>query len=244
MNGYTAIALALGPGVFWLWYFYKKDKLEPEPKTLVLSLFILGMLAVIPALIIEMGIEYALRSISPSLMMILAAPVIEEICKFGVVRRYVYNHIEFDEPMDGIIYAAAAALGFASLENLSYVGCMYLNMLDHPEVTARMVWSVGFTRAVFSVPGHVLFSIMWGYALGASKFTNDPQRARTFVRRGLFLSMILHGIFNSFLNFPLALTFLLVFMMVTWRMVSRRITIALLNSPFANPANLAQEFEE
>lgn len=244
MNGYSVFALAFGPGVFWLWYFYKKDKLEPEPKTLVLILFVLGMIAVIPALIAEMGIDYLLRSISPSLMMILAAPVIEEICKFWVVRRFVYNHVEFDEPMDGIVYAAAVALGFASLENLSYVGCMYLNMLDHPEVTARMVLSVGFTRAVFSVPGHVLFSIMWGYALGASKFTGDPRRAQLFVRRGLFLSMILHGIFNSFLNFPLALSFLMIFMFVAGRMVSRRITIALLNSPFANPANIAQEFEE
>jgi protease PrsW len=244
MNIYTVVALAFGPGVFWLWYFYKKDKLEPEPKTLVLTLFVLGMIAVIPAFAAEVGINYILQSVSPSLMMMLAAPVIEESCKFWVVRRFVFNHVEFDEPMDGIVYAAAVALGFASLENLSYIGCAYFNFLEHPETTARMVLSVCFTRAVFSVPGHVLFSVMWGYALGASKFINDPKRARLFVRRGLILSMILHGIFNAFLNFPLALTFLLAFMLVAWRMVRARITVALLNSPFANPANLAQEFEE
>lgn len=244
MNGYTVFALAIGPGIFWLWYFYKKDKLEPEPKALVMTMFLLGAIAVIPVFFIEQAFNYGFEWISPALLLIFGAPVIEEYTKFWVVRRFVHSNHEFNEPMDGIVYAAAVALGFASLENLGYVGCAYFNMLEQTETTAGLVWSVSFTRAFFSVPGHVLFSAMWGYALGAAKFTHDPARAHIFVRRGLILSMILHGLFNSVINFPLALSFLLAFMFVAWRMVRYRITVALLNSPFANPAHIEQEFVE
>ena len=45
----------------------------------------------------------------------------EELAKFLAVRLFVYRNKEFNEPLDGIIYAAAAALGFASLENVLYV---------------------------------------------------------------------------------------------------------------------------
>lgn len=60
--------------------------------------------------------------------------------------------------MDGFTYAAAASLGFASIENAEYV----LNAHYHA-ASALYAWSdavhtIG-ARTFLSVPGHVLFSI-------------------------------------------------------------------------------------
>ena len=114
MDTLTILALGLAPGIFWLWYFYRKDKLEPEPKHLIIKTFFLGMVSAVPAIILETPFKGLLLTV-------IAAPVIEEYLKYFVVRRTIYNHAEFDEPMDGIIYAAAAALGFASAENTLYL---------------------------------------------------------------------------------------------------------------------------
>ena len=74
----------------------------------------------------------------------------EEIAKFLAVRLFVYRNHEFDEPLDGIIYAAAAALGFASLENVLYV-------IDwHTGVTSSGARSA--MRSLLALPGHVIFA--------------------------------------------------------------------------------------
>ena len=53
-------------------------------------------------------------------MLAIVGPV-EETSKFLAIRLAVYRSLHFEEPMDGLVYGAAASLGFASLENLIYV---------------------------------------------------------------------------------------------------------------------------
>jgi protease PrsW len=242
MNGYALCGLALAPGMFWLWYFYKKDRLEPEPKILVLKTFFWGMVAVLPVFLINLGCLAILSSLVSAMpanfaLAVFAAPFIEEWAKYLVVRLYIYNHIEFDEPMDGIVYAAAAALGFASMENLGYVFSAGSGAQPIPNTHSILgtVLTVSCFRAFLSVPGHVLFSSMWGFALGVAKFTPDPQRQKAYIDMGLFLAMILHGIFNLAAGLPLSGFTLLIFLFIAWRMVQKRITEALRNSPHAQP---------
>jgi protease PrsW len=169
------LVLALAPAVFILWYVLRKDCYEPEPLRLVVWIFLLGALAVIPAALIESPFSDTLVLGS------VVAPVVEELAKFLVVFLFVYHRAEFNEPMDGIVYAAAASLGFASVENLVYV-------LDGGA-------AVGVLRAVASVPGHVIFSCVWGAALGIAKFRPASHRAG-IIAAGLAGAMLLHGIFN------------------------------------------------
>ncbi|MDX9755138.1 MAG: PrsW family glutamic-type intramembrane protease [bacterium] len=224
------ILLAFGPGIFWLWYFYRKDRLEPEPKMLVLQMFVLGMLVVIPCALLELLYPW-----NNLFLLVVGAPVIEEMGKFLVVRYTVYKDQEFDEPMDGIIYAAAVALGFASLENLMYIVSYYLHAVA--TVSEGRTWEItfglSFSRALLSVPGHVLFSSMWGFAMGVTKFMPDPTRSRPYVQGGLVLAIVLHGIFNLICGTPIGAMALLVFVFLAWRMVLTRIEYALRNSPYA-----------
>ena len=73
--------------------------------------------------------------------------------------------------MDGIVYATAASLGFATIENILYV-------LDGG-------LAVGIVRAIASVPGHVVFACIWGFALGTAKFRPANERTRDHPYRPL-----------------------------------------------------------
>ncbi len=225
------ILLGFAPGLFWLWFFYKKDKWEPEPKHYIVKTFLLGLLAAVVAAVLEMPFgEFT------TISLVLIAPLVEEFVKFSVVRMTMYNHIEFDEPMDGITYAAAAALGFASIENSLYLignfglplGDMVTPVPDHQPIG---FFSLFVTRAFLSVPGHVLFSSMWGYALGWAKFM-DPKARLGFVTQGYILAVAMHGCFNFLaISSTYGALFLIVFISVMWKFVGKRIHHALAGSP-------------
>lgn len=169
------LLLAIAPAVFIFLFLYAKDRYEPEPLHLVIWIFFLGCLCTIPAALIEYPFPDDVFTSS------VVAPVVEEGCKFLVVFLFIYRHKEFNEPVDGIVYAMAAALGFATIENIFYV--------------LEGGLAVGILRAFLSVPGHVIFSCIWGAALGIAKFR--PENTRTgIILAGLLGAMLLHSIFN------------------------------------------------
>ncbi|MBD2461785.1 PrsW family intramembrane metalloprotease [Oscillatoria sp. FACHB-1407] len=233
MNVFVVITLAIAPGLFWLWFFYKKDALEPEPRHLIVKTFFWGVFLAIPVLIVQ--IPFLMISSSMIFLAVIVAPITEEFGKYLVVRWGVYKNIEFDEPVDGIIYAAAAALGFASIENVFYLLGSYYAPQEITEGASASyaVLTLFVIRGLLSVPGHALWASLWGYALGVAKFST-PERASTLIRNGLLLSMFSHGLFNGLLVIfpPLALG-VLVLIPLGWRMTFRRIAAALAASPHA-----------
>ena len=181
MNPLVLIVLAFAPGVFWLWFFVRKDVYRPEPRRLLALTFFLGMVAVIPAAIVEgVFLDESLVSEQGSLasfaagMLLVVGPV-EELSKFAAVRLGPYRSLCFDEPTDGLIYSATASLGFASLENLAYV------LVFGPAVM--------LLRAPLSTLAHVVFGSIWGHALGLqtqrrARRTNSGDRRASHRRRG------------------------------------------------------------
>jgi RsiW-degrading membrane proteinase PrsW (M82 family)/rRNA maturation protein Nop10 len=105
---------------------------------------------------------------------------IEEGFKLLAVWMAIYRSPDFKEPIDGIFYAATAALGFASIENAIYLGQM------GPDVLV--------SRVVFATPAHVLFSSMWGYSLGLARFKREGEL--TIVLRGFLMAALFHGLYN------------------------------------------------
>ncbi|PSR15727.1 PrsW family intramembrane metalloprotease [filamentous cyanobacterium CCP3] len=192
------VALALAPLAFLLWFFYTRDKLNPEPRSLVLKLYLLGILAYVPVFLVRQLVPL------PSwLMAIAVVPVLAELAKFWVVRRGVYNHPEFDEPVDGIIFAAAAGLGFATLEVVGSMLYAYFAVarLGVPGAAVNTsAWTAVLTmfalRGLLSAPGQALWSSLWGYGLGLAKFSPPDQR-RGLVRNGLLAAMLSHAAFNA-----------------------------------------------
>lgn len=218
-TGYLFL-LAIAPAAFWLWYFYNKDRYEPEPLSWILMVYVLGIAVTIPVAFIEGVIGEVLPEF---LIVVMVAPVVEESGKYLVVRKTVYESGEFDEPVDGIIYAAAAGLGFATLENVIYV-------FSALETSLFLALQTGLVRALISVPGHVLFSAMWGYALGKARFLPAEKRPGV-IATGLILAMGSHALFNLLLYDAIGFAVLiLVVVPLLWFSVQKRIDKALLAS--------------
>jgi RsiW-degrading membrane proteinase PrsW (M82 family) len=232
--GFAALVVPMIPGMIWLWIFYRTDWYEPEPKRLVLATFGLGVLAILPAFGAErlIGLAYPfLEHIEQAAQsgggrawpMLIACFVVigpcEEIAKFLSVRLFVFKHREFDEPLDGIIYAAAAALGFASLENVLYV-------IDWH--TGHVHWGTLGVRSLLALPGHVIFSTTWGYALGRQKF--DPSYR---VWPMVLVSAMLHGLYDFLLMYGPTRSLVLLYMSLMVPVLVRQIRLLRADSPFA-----------
>src|SRR5207302_3749462 len=94
------------------------------------------------------------------------AAFVEEAAKFSIFLALVYWWSEFDEPLDGVVYGVALALGFATVEN---VLCVFKDGL-----------ATGVLRALFAVPAHALFGAVMGFYFGRAKF-GAAKKARPLV---------------------------------------------------------------
>src|SRR3954468_17381027 len=117
------IVIAVACAALFLWAFYREDRHEHEPLWMVALALGWGALAIIPALWLEQRFLPSGLSSEDSLVMrvsglLLVVGPVEELCKFAGVRLHIWRVSQFNEPMDGIVYAAAAATGFALVENL------------------------------------------------------------------------------------------------------------------------------
>jgi RsiW-degrading membrane proteinase PrsW (M82 family) len=208
--------LALAPGIFWLWLAYRWDKYQPEPKWLVIRTFLYGMAVVLPVLGIELllglihfgAADTAQTSVSNMAWgAFVVAGFTEELGKFLVVYLTMYKSRYFDESTDGIIYASAAALGFASLENLMY-------MIGNG-------WQIILLRAPISTFSHLLFAVLWGYPLILRKLGRPGATALLFT--GLIGAMAFHGLFDfvvftkswyAFMFIPIMAALIVVFILM------------------------------
>jgi protease PrsW len=215
--------LAIAPGIFILFYIYNKDKYEPEPKGLIITTFFFGVAAAIPAGLLEAafqggtGIPLEGNIVGAFLGSFLIVAPVEEVAKFLAVRIKAYNSASFNEVMDGIVYSVAAALGFATIENIFYV--------------YQYGFATGIFRAVFSVPMHALCGGIIGYYLGMKKMHMAENKYYIFA--GLLIAILFHGAYDFVLFSDTFLAVLIVpimiFLYITYK---RRLFLALKDSPF------------
>jgi RsiW-degrading membrane proteinase PrsW (M82 family) len=205
VNGNTHLYVALSgmvPALVAMWLVDRLDSKRPEPLKLRVLVAVFGAVAFVPAVIIELVIQrYAGKDVTPewtyqgaSFNAFVVAGATEELCKIVVIYWVVWWRPEFDERMDGIVYAARAGLGFALVENVGY-------LLMQPTLSGQIgVWII---RAVLAVPGHAMWTGMIG-ALAAQ---------RRFDKRGLglvggyLLAVAFHGAYDCsvFVREPLRL---------------------------------------
>jgi RsiW-degrading membrane proteinase PrsW (M82 family) len=199
-----SMLIALAPGLFLVWYFSYRDRYEREPKRMIVKIFLLGALMVIPAALLETLLASVLNYVTTGLFYIfilsfLVIAPIEESLKYFAVRRWIYNSLEFDEVMDGIVYTVSASLGFATLENVFYV--------------LTLGRAIGVARAFLTVPGHALFGALLGYYLGQAKF--NPDKESRLIMKGLFYAFLCHGLYDFLVLTRSAFSALVILLLVT-----------------------------
>ncbi len=188
------LALAVLPVIILAWVVYRQDKYQKEPIGQLIKAFLFGILASIPAIVMEL----ILSMFTPPFPIIsgvytgfIVAGCSEEFCKLLMLRSAVWKSKAFDEYFDGIVYACFVSLGFACLENITYV--FQSGAFSQALVT-------GSVRAVLSVPGHFLFAVMMGYHFALAKF--DPAHKSKHMFMAFFVPMLMHGTFDSLLMIP------------------------------------------
>jgi RsiW-degrading membrane proteinase PrsW (M82 family) len=187
------LALALVPALLLVRYYYRQDRARPEPKGLVVKVFLIGVLSALVAIPLEFLASQFQRAFDPRSILFplfkafVVAGLVEEYLKLTVVRLTAWRNPAFDEVMDGIVYTVVAGMGFACLENV-----LYVMGVGGSVVTA-------LARAFTAVPMHAVSSGLMGYSLGRSRFAGSPGAARALVARGLLTAVGFHGLYDFLL---------------------------------------------
>jgi protease PrsW len=167
-----------------------------------------GLMSVIPAIIGNSLADHFLglggivndpsRRISLSLALGSAVfiGINEETWKFLATLRLVKKLPEFDQPIDGMIYAMTVALGFAAIENVEYI--------------VRFGAGVLVARSLLSMPTHLACAAIWGYGLARARFISRPQKYVKTTLPYLLAAAVVHAAFDFFI-FLRTWTILLVF---------------------------------
>lgn len=188
------IIISFIPGILWLLYFLQKDNLHPEPKVLIIETFLLGILISAPVLVTQ---QLFIGLVKPenTVFLLLVAAFIEEYFKYFTVKIHILKSIEFDEPIDAMIYCITAGLGFASIENVLYVIGAF------PAAANSNPLGVLIIRGLGSTILHALSSGIVGFALAFSFFhAKSKETKTTYFTIGLILATIVHFLFNILLT--------------------------------------------
>ncbi|MCP5097240.1 MAG: PrsW family intramembrane metalloprotease [Chloroflexi bacterium] len=166
----TGVVIAIIPAGIWLAFFYRRDRLEPEPKHLVFQLFLLGGLLAsaigIPIVNNLFDVPNWLSSSSLWAQLLggwLIVGCVQEFLVYTAVRFSIYNAAEFDEETDGVVYATAAGIGYATVLNIAFVAS-----------SGGVALGSGSIRIVLTTLAHASFAGVIGYFLGRQKFEKRP----------------------------------------------------------------------
>ncbi|MBI2451170.1 MAG: PrsW family intramembrane metalloprotease [Parcubacteria group bacterium] len=192
------IAIALLPSVVWL-LFYLREDAHPEPKRMIILTFLAGGLVAPLVIVAEFAanilvsladyifnLNFAAESF---LFMFFGIALVEEYAKYGAVKIMKRKYArQFDEPTDLMIYMIVAALGFAAVENISFLV---------PTLAKTFLQGLGQTFLRFSGATllHALASGIIGYFLALGLYR--PKRWAHFFAAGFFIAVPLHWLFNQ-----------------------------------------------
>lgn len=204
MQYFFYIILGLLPSFIWLTFYLRKDK-HPEPNSMVLRIFIWGILLAPLAIILELLLIWVLNPSSSLsslfsqisqdnfIRIIIASTLIpalvEEYLKYSVVKIKVLKDSEFDEPVDAMLYCIIAGLGFAAIENLLILFKIYSLGLGFGQALSTI--GLRFLGATFV---HALASGIVGYWL-AMGLLYTKQRKK-LILLGLTIAIIFHACYN------------------------------------------------
>lgn len=188
------LASGLAPGLSIMIYIFWKDRMNREPFHLLGLAFLTGMIAILPAIAMEMVFSRMFPGFANGnlfqifIRAFIGVALMEEVAKMAALKYAVWKHRAFDEPFDGITYSVMVSMGFASLENVLYI--WQANVTGGAYPTALL-------RAFTAVPAHATFAVMMGYFLGLARF--DSHRSLLWQILALSTAVLFHGAYDFFL---------------------------------------------
>jgi RsiW-degrading membrane proteinase PrsW (M82 family) len=199
--------------VYWL------DRYEKEPKVLLGGVFIWG--AIVAAggaffinTLFGLGVYLfsSSETFSETATSVLIAPIVEETLKgLAVLVVYLVYKSEFDSILDGIIYAAIAALGFAATENVYYIYSLGFVKGQYEGLLAMT-----FVRVILVGWQHPFYTAFTGIGLAFSRMNRNMKYKIAAPVIGWCIAIFFHALHNTLAHLLSGFSGLLVGTMVDW----------------------------
>ena len=175
-------------GIRWI------DRWEPEPRYALLFAFVWGagvstLVSIWLNTAFSTAVYYSTGNIETAELLgaALGAPFIEETAKgLGVLILFLARRRYFDGPVDGIVYAATVAAGFAFVENILYFGR-----------AIEILPQIFVMRGILSPFAHVLFTVAIGIALGLAARSRSSLAWVGALPVGWLVAVLLHALWNG-----------------------------------------------
>jgi RsiW-degrading membrane proteinase PrsW (M82 family) len=177
------------------------DRYEKEPKMLLGAAFVWGVViagggAFILNTAFGIGI-YALTGSEGAAEFgttSIVAPIIEEGLKgLAVLVVFLMFRTEFDSVLDGVVYAAVTAMGFAAIENVLYI---YRN--GYLESGWEGLWTLVVIRVILVGWMHPFFTAFTGIGLAIARMTRNVLVKIIAVPTGYAIAVTAHAFHNTF----------------------------------------------
>lgn len=191
-------AAAIAPALLLLWLVIAADE-RPGPPAMVWAAFVLGAASVSLLGLARLPFASIANVAEPPWLALLlrsvfgiAAP--EELVKIAAIAAVAAMRRKPADPMDTVVYGAAAGLGFAAYENLAY-------LMQHADIwrslaVLRSVLTVPFHGALGVIAGAYIAIARSGTALGAHRHARDWARIRN--RGAIFaVPIAVHASFDT-----------------------------------------------
>ena len=200
----ASIFFGFVPMFFFAAFVYWLDRYEKEPKILLGAAFFWGMvIAAGGAFIINtaFGIGIYMFTGSESAAEIgttsIVAPIVEEFLKgLAVAIVFFLFYKEFDSILDGIIYGAIVALGFAATENTLYI---YRN--GYQESGWGGLFLLVFIRVIIVGWQHPFYTAFTGIGFAVSRTNKNSLINIIAPLAGFGIAIATHAFHNTFGGF-------------------------------------------
>jgi len=191
---------AVAPALLILWLVVAAGE-RPGPPSRVWGAFLLGAASVLLLVVVRAPILLVLPApenpwMAQAMRSLFGVALPEETVKLLVIIAVSSRRRPFVDPMDTVVYGAAAGLGFAAYENLAY-------LVQHADIwqslaALRSILTVPFHGALGIIAGAYLAIARSGTALGAHRHHRDWARISSRIMV-LAAPVALHAAFD----FPL-----------------------------------------
>ncbi len=197
----ASVFFAFVPAFFMAAIIYWLDRYEKEPLVLLGAAFFWGAVvaaggAFILNTIFGLGI-YALTGsgdVADQATASLVAPFVEEALKgLAVLLVFLFFRKEFDSILDGIIYAAITALGFAATENVLYI--YQHGYLDGGGWSG--FWQLVIIRDLVVAWQHPYFTAFTGIGLAVARLNRNMLVKIIALPMGYAFAVFTHAFHNS-----------------------------------------------
>ena len=184
---YLTLFLTIGVPIVIVTYVVQSDKF-PEPTDLVIKTFFVGIFLCWPAGFLNSFIFVLQDALGFEDLSFLAG-FTEEPLKFLAFMMFIKANVEFDEPMDAIVYGTIISLGFATYENIEYV------YLYNEEFSSLFIATL---RAISAIPLHACCGVIMGYYIGLYTFKGSKK----YIIQALLIPIFVHALYNFLTGFP------------------------------------------